>query len=196
MTSNSITQNASLVGIQNNNTLRDQTLQDQLSPGEIYMNHTKTVEYMVMLDALVQSDVTNFNQYCPLYQFLLHGSRQANPNASQEKKSSGRFAMQNPIIVIPTSSFIAELFQKLVDGSTINEIHIVRLGNMSGQLNQIIEEYKFNTCELQDVRTNYDTTRIEFRATLVEITINGYNQAGQKQGSRNVKFNLETGQLG
>lgn len=166
-----------------------------LSPGENYLNYTKAIEYMVKMDSLVNSAVNNFNDHCPLYQFLLHGSRQSNPNASQEKKSSGRFVMQNPILVIPNSTFAAVIFQKLVDGSNINEIRVVRLGNLSGQMNQKIEEYVFSTCELQDVQTNYDTIRIEFRATLVEITINGYDQSGSQQGSNNVKFNLETGEL-
>lgn len=168
---------------------------DQMVAGEEYQNATKTPEYMVKIDGLLNSTTQGFEEYALLYHFEVHLSRQTNPNAPQEKKDSGRLVMQNPVLVIESGNFTAPIVQQLVNGKNIEEIKIARLGNIGGELNQTIEEYNFTNCEFQDVRTSYDTIRVEFRATTVEIVIHTFDQTGVNQGQSNVKFDLKTGQL-
>jgi hypothetical protein len=168
---------------------------DQILQGELYTNASKTPEYMVKIDSYLNSTTQGFEQYAPLYHFYLHASRETNPNAAQEKKDSGRVIFQNPELIIPSGNYMPTLVQLMLNAKNIDEVLITRLGNIGGQYNQKIEEYKFQNCEIQEWDLlNADTSRFRLRATTFELTVYSFDQKGDATGNSRVGFDLKNGQ--
>lgn len=168
---------------------------DQLIPGELYTNATKTPEYIIKIDDYMSMTTGGYEQYAPLYHFYLHASRETNPNVAQEKKDSGRVIFQNPELIIPTGKYMPDLIKIMLNAKDILQINIIRLGNIGEQVNAKLEEYNFENCEIQEWKLiDADTCSIRLRATTFEVIIHSYDQTGAAVGDSQMKFDLKTGQ--
>jgi hypothetical protein len=170
------------------------SVSDESTSSDRYEHATKSAEYMVRMDNLFQSTLQGYQQFTPAYDLRLSGQRLTNPNAVQDKKSSSRFVLENPVLVIPNSGHTASLFNYLISGNKVNMVSVVRLNNINGQNNIEVERYDFENANIETIRTDNDLLYVEFRATKVSLTYTDYNQDGTSNGRSVAAYDLTTGQ--
>jgi len=151
-----------------------------------------TPKYMIKMDSLLSSEISDYTDHTQLYYFDFDISRTTSGNIADKQVSSGRVEMSNPVFVISNSAHTPDLIQRLINGGRVDEIKITRYQNIEDK-NQPAEVITFKECYYQGYVLKFDYLVGDFRFTQYSHDTTSTLQDGVKEGNATANYNLKTG---
>lgn len=150
-----------------------------------------TPEWMISIDDILTSTITDHDTQAELFGFYAQSSRQTTGNTANQLFTTAAVQHSDVYIIIPNGDFAATLENKMNTGATIEAITIQRLGNMS-VVNMVLQEIKFEKCKFQTFQQIGDELQISFRPQKRTNTIFKFDQTGQPVGQSASTFDFTT----
>lgn len=111
---------------------------------------------------------------------------------SANKLFASSAVQQSPIsIIIPAGSYVTSLEQLMYSGSNINEIHLIRLGNIN-DINVPLQIISYTISKIETIQQELDEVVISFRSATRQNTNFAYAQDGFPQGQNVSSFDFTT----
>lgn len=169
-------------------------------------NHaTSTPEWMVKIDDYLSSTIMgtvsnplpegsgdiDFMMCAELFGWWDEQARATKGEAANKLFASSS-VQQSPItIILPSGSYTASLEQSMYSGSNINEIHLIRLGNIMDS-NVPLQIVSYTTVKIESIQQELDEIVVSFRAATRQNTNFSYSQDGMLQGHNVSSFDFTT----
>lgn len=155
-------------------------------------NLVSTPEWMIKIDELLGSTIQDYDQFAELYGWASEEARVTKGSTANNLFATSAL-LQSPVtIVLPVSEYAATLDLKMYSGSNIEEITIVRLGNV-GEERQIMQQIKYSNCKIEGISQIGDMYVVSFRPLTRENTVNKYDQTGGNVGQAVSAVDYSTG---
>lgn len=154
---------------------------DVQSPGSTNDVGVKSPEWMVQIDDVLSSFVAGFETYAELFGWQGKSSRYTTPDISNLLFTSATVRHSDVAIIIPNGSYATSLELKMNSGNLLQEILIVRLGNIEN-LKIPQQEISFKGCRIQSFEQQLDRLIIVFNVTSKQNTVYAFGQDGAAAG--------------
>ncbi len=154
----------------------------------------KSPEWMIRLDDIVYSYVKGYESYCELFGWHSESNRFTNPDISNELFTSATLYHSDVILIIPNGGYSTVLQNRMNSGQIIEEMEIVRLGNV-GKIKVKLQEIIHKICRLQSVQQQLDQLVLSFQVTSKMDTHFIYDVTGQIKGQMVSSVNYSLGSI-
>lgn len=114
---------------------------------------------------LTNGSPIELNEYCELFDFHWEYSRETSGHVAAERFTSSAITHTEVSILIPAGSFTPILRRNLNNGTTISEIIILRIGNLSEM--KALQKFTYTDCILTHATQHFDFFGLSFRFTIV-----------------------------
>jgi len=163
-----------------------------VNPNIRHTNNVSVPEWMIKIDDLLSSTITNLEAYSELLGWHAEQARLTKGRVGGQLFSTAAVQHSNVLIVMPAGIYIPTLETKMNTGANIGLIKIVRLANI-GNLKVSLQEIEFTNCKIDSMEQQLDEIIISFRPAARKNTIIQYKQDGSKKGQAVSKFDYTTG---
>ncbi len=124
----------SLIQIPGRSDLRIPVVDDtSSSDGGGALSGVQSPEWMVQIDSLLTSAVEGYTNYAQLFGWYGESSRYTSGDLSSSLFTSAMLRHSDLIIVIPNGGYAATIETLMNSGTPIQQLSIVRLGNINSQ---------------------------------------------------------------
>lgn len=168
--------------------------------------NTATPEWMIMIDNYLSSTiqgstqnplpqgmgVIDFSVCAELFGWRDEQARLTKGNTANQLYSSAAVQQSTVGIIIPSASYVPSLEQLMYSGSNIQEIHLIRLGNIE-EINVPLQIVSYTMSKIETVQQELDEVVLTFRPATRQNTNFSYHQNGTPQGRNVSSFDFTTG---
>lgn len=141
----------------------------------------RSPEWMVKLDDIVFSSISNFEDYCELYGWYAEAGRFTSGDVSNQLFTSATLRHSDVIIIIPSGGYAAQLQTHMNLGRMIRQMTIVHLGNVE-QSKVKLQEIVHDQCRIQNYQQQLDRLVLHIQVTAKTDTHFVYDRSGQIKG--------------
>lgn len=145
------------------------------------LTEVKSPEWMIKMDDLLESDVEDFNDYAELFGWHAESSRFTTGDISNSLFTSATLRHSDLTVLIPNGGFSAKLESKMNLGDPIQELTIVRLGNIRATKVKL-QTVVYTICRIQSFQQQLDRLFLQMTVTTKENTIFVFDIDGQNKG--------------
>lgn len=141
----------------------------------------RSPEWMISLDDIVFSSITNYEDYCELYGWYAESGRFTSGDISNQLFTSATLRHSDIIVIIPSGGYAAQLQTQMNMGRMIHKMTIVHLGNVE-QAKVKLQEIVHNQCRIQNYQQQLDRLVMHIQVTTKTDTHFVYDRSGQIKG--------------
>lgn len=141
----------------------------------------KSPEWMIKMDEILSSNVDGYDKYGELFGWYAESSRFSSGDISNQHMSSATLKHSDLVVFIPCAGYAADLETKMNTGTPIEELTIVRLGNVKSA-KVALQSIKYTICRIQSFQQQLDRLFLHFNVTTRENTIFVYDADGNNTG--------------
>lgn len=154
----------------------------------------KSPEWMVSLDDIVFSSVTDFEDHCELYGWYAEAGRFTSGDVSNQLFTSATLCHSDIVIIIPGGGYAAQLQTQMNMGRMISKMTIVHLGNVE-QTKVKLQEIVHDQCRIQNYQQQLDRLVLQIQVTAKTDTHFVYDRTGQIKGQMVTSVNYSQNSL-
>ncbi|RZI45872.1 hypothetical protein [Candidatus Finniella inopinata] len=141
----------------------------------------KSPEWMIKIDDMLKSEVENFNDYCELFGWYGESSRLTTGDISNQLFTSATLKHSDLVIIIPNGGYGAQLETKMNLGIPLNEVQVVRLGNVKSTKVKL-QVIDYTLCRIQSFQQQLDRLVICLNISAKTNTVFVYDVNGNNKG--------------
>ncbi|MCP4922948.1 MAG: hypothetical protein GY915_02815 [bacterium] len=161
-------------------------------PGTDYAQVSKTPSHMILMDDMLGSTVSDFEDHAILYDFTLTQSKVTNPDQGGPLYSSSQVTASDVEVVIPHGPHLTVLLDRLHKSIPIAQTTFVTLANIS-ETNVHMLDLNFYNCYLQRITPNKEKVVMTFKYAAFDTEVFEYSQDGQLLGQTVYAKDFTTG---
>ncbi len=141
----------------------------------------KSPEWMVQMDDILASDVDDYNDYAELFGWYAESSRFTTGDISNSLFTSATLKHSDLVVLLPNGGFSAILETRMNTGTPVDQLTIVRLGNIKAMKVEL-QTIVYSNCRIQSFQQQLDRLILQMSVTSKVNTIFVYDNDGQSQG--------------
>lgn len=172
-------QNYQIIEIPGSHKLKMATVDTSTSSDE--NRGVRSPEWMVKIDLILQSNVTGYNDYSELFGWYGESSRLTTGDISGQLFTSSTLKHSDVVLLIPNGGHGAQLETKMNIGMPLENVNIVRLGNIQN-MKVKLQTIEFGNCRIQAFQQQLDRLYIFISPTTKTNTVFVYGNDGAMKG--------------
>jgi len=141
----------------------------------------KSPEWMIKIDDLLSSDVDNFNDHCELFGWYGESSRLTTGDISGQLFTSATLRHTDLVLLLPNGGHAAQIESKMNLGIPLNEVNILRLGNIKSMKVQL-QSIVYTNCHIQSFQQQLDRIVLSLLVSSKTNTVFVYDNSGTNKG--------------
>ena len=146
-----------------------------------FLGNVKTAEWMLKIDDILSSTVSEYEDYAECFGWFAEQSRVTSGSTSNQLITSSTVQHSNVIVMIPTGIYDPVLEKNMNSGVNMQEMTIVRLAHV-GEERKPLQTLKFTNVKMETKRQEHDFLILSFRIETRENTNFQYDQDGTPKG--------------
>ncbi len=154
---------------------------DTSIPGDTENIGVKSPEWMIKMDKILESKVADFEDYAELFGWFAQSARYTSSDIGNNLFTSATLRHSDVRIIIPNGGYAAKLENKMNLGEDIDEMIIVRLGNIKA-VKIPLQIITYEVCRIQSFQQELDRLILSLNITKKQNVVFSYGQDGDPLG--------------